>query len=265
VSERTSALRKEKDTLEQRVRDRTRQLERAKRAALATERSLFDRGRREGVRHMAAGLAHELNNPLAAVAVNLKFALELIDGVTPGAGLEADWLTDLSEAVHDAAAEAELVAARVSSISVRDVSAGRRAAGSTNLHEAVTEAATHFRQVFPSAPAPSISGPADLLTAIQPAELTRWLFRLLSGLTAPGDAEACIRLGPGADGPHVEVELAGSAATGATETLAAISEEVLHYGGHVDADLGVQRCRIGISLPAPMGARGTATLWERTA
>ena len=78
VEERTQDLRQERDSLERRVRERTLELEAAKHSTVEAERRLLDLERTEGVKRLAAGLAHELNNPLGAAPANLDFARETI-------------------------------------------------------------------------------------------------------------------------------------------------------------------------------------------
>ncbi len=265
VTDRTAQLQREKTTLEDRVRDRTRQLEKAKRKALETERMLFDRGRTEGVRQVAAGLAHELNNPLSAVFVNLKYALELLEDTPAGEAQRAEWLVELSEAVMDAASEAAQAAERVSTLFARDVAATRRAAVRTNLRHAVLEAVEHYHQVYPQSPLPEVVGAADVTTGIQRAELTRWVFRVLGGVTTGADCGALVSVEEAPDGPHLTLDLDGPIGTGASDMLAAIAREVQRAGGRLDAEVGVRRCRIEVLLPPALGGRGAENVWERSA
>jgi signal transduction histidine kinase len=263
VAERTAQLRRDKESLEDRVRERTRELEKTKRAALETERKLYDRGRQEGVRQVAAGVAHELNNPLSAVSVNLQVVLELL-AEADGADAPA-WIAEATDAVRDAAAQAGEAAQCVASLFARDVAATRRAAVCTNLHEAVHDAVEHFREVFPESPAPEIAGPADVVTGIQKAELTRWLFRCLSGLS-PGAVEpACVEVGSGPEGPLLHVELDACGPTGSSEALSAIEDEVRRAGGRLIATLGPRRCHVAFHLPPAPGGRSSDEIWERSA
>jgi PAS domain S-box-containing protein len=70
------------------------------------EAGLVQAGRLAAVGALAAGVAHEVNSPLAGVLANLAFALEAL----PGAGAsEEEALREITEALQDARAAAERV------------------------------------------------------------------------------------------------------------------------------------------------------------
>lgn len=70
------------------------------------EAGLVQAGRLAAVGALAAGVAHEVNSPLAGVLANLAFALEAL----PGAGAtDEEALRDITEALEDARAAAERV------------------------------------------------------------------------------------------------------------------------------------------------------------
>ncbi len=98
VTERVRAdevVRQGRAELERRVRERTADLERAN---AALERDMSERKRLEGrllfadrmasVGRLAAGVAHEINNPLTAVLNNVAFALESLRRPGPAGGAE---------------------------------------------------------------------------------------------------------------------------------------------------------------------------------
>jgi hypothetical protein len=265
VADRTTQLEREKVGLEDRVRARTRELDKARRAALETERMLFDRGRSEGVLQLAAGVAHDLNNPLSAVSVNLKFALELLREAEAAGAVDAEWIEDLRAAVTEAAGEAETAARRVRSLFGRDVAATRRAAVRTPVRQAVLEAVSHFRQVHPDALLPEVGGPADVLAGVQPTELTRWVFRTLSAVAGAARAPALIDVEPGPPGPVLSIRLEAPPATGAALGLESLAAEVAVAGGVLKTELAARSCRLRLELPPASGARGSGKLWERSA
>jgi signal recognition particle receptor subunit beta len=262
VEERTLELRREKERLEERVKDRTREVEHAKKAALETERVLLDRERKDGVQQLAAGVAHDLNNPVGAIRASLDFLREQLEEVRPGGPVPGELLEEMRDAVKDCLEDAGRMAARVAALFGGE-SAPRRAALRTSLYQAVLEGIRHFRQATPDAAPPALAdSPEPLAVGVTDAELTRWVFRLLSAVAAglqTGARVSLLRL-PG--GPGVRLDVDVSVPTGALETLRSVREEVRRAGGRVDARIGPGSSSIEMTLPLGCGERATAPAGE---
>ncbi len=253
VDERTAELRREKETLEARVKDRTHDLDDAKRATVDAERRLLDRERDEGVQRLAAGLAHELNNPIGAVRANLDFVADglrrLAQGKDPDAASEAE---EMLAAVLDSVRDAERVSKSVRSL-FGEAAGSRRAAVRTPLAAAVRDALKAFCAATPGVPTPVLVERVGVFCGVPPAECARWLFRLLTILSAGRRPRVRIELDRDEDGPRLDVEVDHALTTGAAEALADLAREIAHAGGRLDAVTKPGAGRVRILLPPALG------------
>ena len=179
VRRRTAELSLERDRLEDRVRERTAELEQAKRSALASERRLLDAEREERVHHLAAGVAHTLNNPLASVLANLDFALEALERPAGSRPLPEAELEEVRQAVTDARMDAGRIDDLVKS-SFGDAARARRGAVRTNLGRGVEDAIAHHREATGHRRPILVRLAGKTVVGIPPAALTRWILRILS-------------------------------------------------------------------------------------
>jgi len=263
VEKRTLELQRDKETLEERVRERTRELEQAKRMALETEQCLFDRERQEGVQQLAAGVAHELNNPISAIKANLEYVIEsMLDPECEEGAI--DW-EDVRSAVTDALEAANSVASRVSSLSGARVVSARRAAVRTNLTDAVMAGVTHFCEVHPDTPAPVVEGSSGVTVGIQNGELTRWIFRLLNAVVIGAAPEVQIAVFGGDEGPGIRLDVNNGITTGAHTMLRGLRESLQAAGGSLRARVGIGCSRIDVDLPPGVGSGAAKKLWEKSA
>ena len=261
VEERTYELRLEKEALERRIADRNRELEAAKRAAIETERCLFDQERAEGVRQLAAGVAHELNNPISAIRANLEFALEAIAEEET----RDEDMDEIASALADSMEAAVRVASRVTALFGGDVSAERRAAFNTPLEAAVRDGIAHYRQVRAGSVEPRVVSARELMVGVPRAELTRWIFRILTAVLEQAQTEVHVAIEPVAAGALVRFEFEGRVPESGGSTLLALRRSVQEARGQLEAAVTNGRARIDLMLPAPEGQRGTATLVGRSA
>jgi signal transduction histidine kinase len=98
---RVQRLRRREALLEARVQERTAELTEALARAAKSERSARIAERMAAVGTLAAGVAHELNNPLAFVSSNVEFAVRELKGLEPGT-LPPELAEDLLSAMEDA-------------------------------------------------------------------------------------------------------------------------------------------------------------------
>jgi signal transduction histidine kinase/ActR/RegA family two-component response regulator len=119
------ALRLLNSELEKRVEDRTRALGQANRELdenlhklRETQNQLLRAGKMAAVGTLAAGVAHEINNPLGYVLNNLAFAREQVDALAASAGASAERIAQIREALADVVDGAERVRAIVRDLRV---------------------------------------------------------------------------------------------------------------------------------------------------
>lgn len=252
VGARTREIREEKAELEVRVRERTRELEAAKRSALEMERRLLDRERAEGVHRLAAGLAHELNNPIGAALANVDFALEALQRVEPAIPVVArSDAADAVTALEDARRDLRRVAASVTTL-FGQAAAGRRAAVRTPLPGAVREALHAYGKAMPGLPAPDLAVRVPVACGIPPAECSRWLFRVLTTLAQAQAPARAVEIDRSPDGPRVRVTLAGDCAA-AREALATLDQEMRRAGARLESASGTEGTVLDLVLPAAVG------------
>jgi signal transduction histidine kinase len=252
VGARTQELQQEKARLEERVRERTRELEQARRAAVESERRLLDRERAEGVHRLAAGLAHELNNPIGAALANVDFVLEGVKRLEPSIPVVArSDLGDVLEAAEDARRDLKRVAASVTALFGQAAST-RRAAVKTPLAASVREALRAYGRAMPRLPAPALAVLDEVSCGIPPAECSRWLFRVLTTLAQVHAPAASLEVDRSPDGPRVRLHLSTDAEA-AREALGALAQEVSRAGARLTAVGGGDGPALDLVLPPALG------------
>lgn len=260
VEERTLDLRRERDSLEARVRERTAELETAKHAAVDAERRILDLERTEGVQRLAAGLAHELNNPLGAACANLDFAEETLEALLPA--LDADPREEVRaslDAVVDAKGELRKVTANLTSL-FDGATAARRAAVRTPLAPVVREAIAAHVRVHAGAAAPVLDEREPVACGVPPAECSRWIFRLLGAVGRGRVGGVRVLVERGDDGPRVTIACDAPLAVPATTELELLRAEVERAGGVLRAGSGGARSSVVLVLPRAVGeVRATTT------
>jgi hypothetical protein len=257
VDQRTQQLREERDRLEERVRERTRELEETRREALEAERALSDRRRRENVHQLAAGLAHELNNPLGAIRSNLDFLRETLEDAEPGT-TDAQTIDDLRSAVRDSMADADRMSGRIQSL-LGEAATQRRAAVRTRLSDAVAEGIAHFRLSHPGTPRPSVEGVEGLTVGIPPGELAQWIFRVLSALGSDG-AVVRLRAAQDADGVALVARADARPCARSADTLRPVCAEAQEAGASVELRDEGRATSCLLRLPSGVGEPGRASL-----
>ncbi len=250
VEERTLELRREKETLEVRVRDRTRELEEAKRATLDAERRLLDRERTEGVHRLAAGLAHELNNPVGAIRANLEFLREGVERLRAGPPSPED-VGELAAALDDAWRDVERVTASTRAL-FGEAASSRRAARGAPLAPAVRAALRSYAQAVPRSRSPKLLEREVVAVGVPPAECARWVFRLLTAL-GPAAAAAVVAVGGGEAGPELRVSVDGDHPAGPAPAFAGVGQEVSRAGGRLEARSAGRRTLIRVAFPRALG------------
>jgi signal recognition particle receptor subunit beta len=258
VEERTLDLRRERDSLEARVRERTAELEAAKHAAVEAERRILDLERTEGVQRLAAGLAHELNNPLGAACANLDFAEETLEALLPSLADDArEEVRTSVEAVTDAKGELRKVTANLTSL-FDGATAARRAAVRTPLAPVVREAIAAHVRVHAGVVPPVLEEKEPVACGVPPAECSRWVFRLLGAVARV--RVGCVRLAidRSEDGPRVTLTCGAPLPAPATHELELLRAEVERAGGVLRAGTNGARASVVLLLPRAVGeVRGT--------
>lgn len=261
VEARTEELRREKEGLEQRVRERTAELEQAKRSTLEAERRLLDRERTEGIHRLAAGLAHELNNPIGAALADLDFTIEGLERLAASvAGLVGAELEDLLSAGRDARHELRRVASSVATL-FGQAADSRRDVTRTALTVTVKEAVQAFCAGSPGAPPPRVQIEDPVACGVPPVECSRWVFRLLTGLVGAEAPAQRIEIGRSPDGPRLRLWLQ-RLTPAVTEVAAGLRREVERSGSRLEIVSDDAGSRLDVILPP---ALGESCMYARTA
>jgi signal transduction histidine kinase len=254
VTRKTKELLREKEGLEIRVKERTRELEEAQRAALESERRLLDLERQEGVHQVAAGVAHELNNPLGALKASLDFVYEELAHITAGRAIPPADVQALTEAVTDSLADATRMERLVSGL-FGEATGARRAVVRTSLDDTIAEAARHLQRALPGGPRIVTDLKARCRVGIAAGELTRWMFRLLENLAAAATSVVRVSTSNDLGIPLVEMSAGGARAATVRRASQTCLDEFREAGTTVAiAEVG-GGTTIHLQLPAACGER----------
>jgi signal transduction histidine kinase len=253
VEERTTALRRERDSLEDRVRERTRELEAAKRSTVEAERRLLDRERGEVARRLAAGLAHEVNNPVGAARANLDHAVDVLRGLLPAIDSEPrSDAADALEAIEDARRDIDRVAKNVRSL-FEDAATSRLAAVRTPLGPVVRDAVAAHASGHPGSPSPVLVERDGVACGVSAGECSRWLFRLLGVLARARATRLRVEVGRFDGSPGIAVEASPAVDLEDDADLDALRDEIRAAGARVDVEVDGERSRAVLGLPRAVG------------
>jgi hypothetical protein len=256
VAERTEELARERTSLEMRVRERTRELEEAKRSTVEAERRLLDLERTENVQRLAAGLAHEVNNPIGATRANLDFAIDALQRLLPGLDPTARGdATDALEAVADSRREVARVAESVASL-FGGAAASRRVSVRTPVGAVLRDAVDAHARVE-AGPSPVLVERATIACGVTPGECFRWFFRLL-GVLGRDRRTVSVEVDLADDGPRVTLRSEGASALGSLADADDLADEIRRAGGQLRARAVENRATVEVVLPRAAGDRAVS-------
>jgi len=232
---------------------------RAQVRALESERRLWEGERAEGLHRLAAGLAHELNNPLGAALANLDF---VVDGLARRRAAQPDDFGSEAAEVARAAADARVELRRLAqSLTARLAQAveARRAAVCSAVESSVHEAVARYVEARPDARPPLVRVAQPLSCGVPMAECARWILRVLLLLHGGASDRRSILLLRTALGPCVRVRARGARAASGGE-LAALGREIAPAGARLRVSRAEDRLSVELVLPAALGESTTVAL-----
>lgn len=253
VDRQTRELRDERDSLEARVQERTAELELSRRDALDAERRLLDLERGETVQHLAAGLAHEMNNPLGAIRASLEFVDEEFEATQPGQALSPGLLEELRDAVGDSIREVDRMAGQIEDL-FGVARRSRRAAVRTSLNRALEVAEAHYRRSVPGAPPLDNELEPDCWVGVSPAELARWILRILENLSATGARRLRMRTMSRSGGTRLVIDADRVERDAALNRLRAVLDEIRGTGIVASQKWIEQGLSLWLELPGALQA-----------
>ena len=252
--ERRAELAELNQTLEDRVRARTAELERANREIRETQAQLVQSGKMASLGMLVAGVAHEINTPIGSIAANsdlVKRAVEMVKQRIEAADVPADLAKDpnllLAIETLRQASETELLACqRITSIvkSLRNFARlDESEEKSVDLHEGIDSTLTLLVHELKKG-VEVVKNYGDLPNVVCfPSQLNQVFMNLLSNAILAMEGKGTITITTEREGEHVVLRFADTGAGIAPENLERIFDPGFTTKGvGVGTGLGLSIC-----------------------
>jgi hypothetical protein len=212
----------------------------------------------EALHRLAAGLAHEINNPLGAALANLDYVLEGLRRLEDAPAEARDELVELTRATADAVAGLRRLAGDVTS-RLDKAFASQRAAVRSAVDSAVqTAIADHLRAGVHLEP-PSVHLLEPVACGVPLADVAGWVRRVLALLTEAGLSPRTVTVLRTPGGPCVRIRAHGEGAELA-RAMDGLAQELSRAGARVHAAQARGRALVELVLPPALGESGFTTL-----
>jgi hypothetical protein len=212
----------------------------------------------ETLHHLAAGLAHEINNPLGAALANLDYVYEGLRGLEDAPGGARDDLVELTRATADAVAGLRRLAGDVTARLDKAFEA-QRAAVRSAVDAAVQTAIADQLRAGPCLEPPSVRLLQPVACGVPLAHVAAWVRRILVLLADAGRSPRTITVLRTSAGPCVRI-LSHGQGPDLAPALDALAQELSTGGARVHAAQARDRALVELVLPPALGDSGVTIL-----